>query len=598
MLSLLSAVYFRRDIEDTIPVVTGVFMLLLYIAGIAGVISHVRLFLALYVISGCIIFIFMTKRRTGSLKKIYYDAIYRLKAPGFWIFIILLVLSAVVCRHMRVTNFDDLHYWAIFPKDMYAINGVPSGWMSSTLYRDYFPVIQYLYFVVFKLIGHFSEPAMFFVNYALLLLCMLPFFKKRDGQDMMSYTASLLTGIFLPGICSYQMYYCLGVDIIMTFMFGNALIFAFDKRRDAFYYVRFTVITTVLTMSKTTGLIFSAIALAVFAIENFRPKAKNICFIVFAGLSNIVFYFSWKIFCRIKGNTTYLSNILKSNMDGGTGIKFPDYAAVTVKSFIKELFVMHLNGGVIGMSAAMMFACSLIIGILCIKNSEERVRHLLELTAVICGMVGYLLVMIYIYLFVFEDWEALSLSSYERYIATFFGGILCTALFFFINMGLKKNQLKLIVVTMLIATINFSFAQDAWIPRRFESKYGEMTRLIDELETEEGSVFSEDMHYGDGVLFVDGKDDMSRSKAIAYCGVPYVSRVMSLIDRQSYSADEILDTARDMDVKYVIFLKRSEDEKVMIDDEDKLFGDGTKMETDVLYGYDPENNVLRVITPH
>ena len=151
---------------------------------------------------------------------------------------------------------------------------------------------------------------------------------------------------------------------------------------------------------------------------------------------------------------------------------------------------------------------------------------------------------------------------------------------------------------MLIATINFSFAQDAWIPRRFESKYGEMTRLIDELETEEGSIFSEDMHYGDGVLFVDGKDDMSRSKAIAYCGVPYVSRVMSLIDRQSYSADEILDTARDMDVKYVIFLKRSEDEKVMIDDEDKLFGDGTKMETDVLYGYDPENNVLRVIAPH
>ena len=60
MLSLTSALYFDRDIEETIPVSTYVFMLLLYLAGICGIISHAAQFLLLYLFAGTVFFLFLS----------------------------------------------------------------------------------------------------------------------------------------------------------------------------------------------------------------------------------------------------------------------------------------------------------------------------------------------------------------------------------------------------------------------------------------------------------------------------------------------------------------------------------------------------------
>ena len=592
MLSIFSAAFFDRETEETIPVVTYVFMLLLYLAGIAGVIAHAVELLALYIVSGSVFFAALGIYRNKSAGDYLKSALSKLKSRGIWVFLIFCVLSVAVSMHLRVTNWDDLHYWAIFPKDMYVINGVPTGGMSSTLYQDYFPIVQYLYFTVFKILGHFSEPAMFAVNYILILVSLLPFFMKKKEQKELSYLLCVLFGIILAQVCSYQMYHCLGVDIIMTFLFGSALICIFDEKKDLFYYLRFISVTMVLTMSKTTGLIFAAIAIAVFAVENFRSKPKEIAWILLTGSANLVFYYSWKYFCRIKGNTTYLSNVLNSNIESEAGIVFPSYTKDTVREFVKAFFMKSLNGGVLGLSAFAMLIISLVIYIYLLKKNREKLRRGLELAVLMCGMLGYLAVMLYIYLFVFDEWEALSMSSYDRYIATFFGGILCAAIYFISREDIKKILINAALLIFMAVTVNYPFALDTMIPKRFEEKYGPMVSIIDGLDEELSGVFTDDMHYGDEIIFVDGKDDMARSKSIPYCAVPYVSRVNSLIDRESYTADELITITRDRNAKYVIFLDRSEDEKVRIDNEETLFADGESMETDVLYEYDRERDIL------
>ncbi len=52
MLSLFCAEYFDRDLEDTLPAATYIFMLLLYLAGIAGVIAHAVELFILYIAFG------------------------------------------------------------------------------------------------------------------------------------------------------------------------------------------------------------------------------------------------------------------------------------------------------------------------------------------------------------------------------------------------------------------------------------------------------------------------------------------------------------------------------------------------------------------
>ncbi len=589
MLSLTSAVFFDRDMEDTIPVCTYIFMLLLYVAGICGIIAHAVEFLLLYLSVGTIFFIIL------SIKKYKKSVIpvvgKKLRTPGIWIFLVLCIISFVLSYHLRVTNWDDLHYWAIFSKDMFVINGVPAGGMNSSLYRDYFPIVQYLYFCVFKLLGNYRESYMFAVNYILLLISMLPFFKKYEKQSLTQYICMVITGTAMPAICSYQMFHCLGVDIIMTFLFGQALIFTYDRRRDVFYYIRFLAVTLVLTMSKTTGLIFAAIAIAVFAVENFKPKIKALLPVVSIAACNLVFYVSWKYFCRIRGNTSYLSNNLNSNVAGGKTMILPEYTVSTIKEFFRALAVKHLNDSPFGLSALGMALAGTVVFIICIRKSSDRVRRLAEGFVLICGMAGYLAVMIYIYLFVFEKWEADSLSSFDRYIITFFGAILYASVFFAFTRIKKKEAIMVAVTILLLATINYPYAVKTLVPSEFERNYAGAYGMVDELEAEFAGVFNGDMNFGDYIVFVDCTDDMQRTKTIPYCAVPYVSRVMSFVDRENMDAETILDEAKGSGAKYVVFLE-SEKKDGIIEKEEELFEDGGQIEDDVLYRYDREKDVL------
>ena len=589
MLSLTSALYFDRDIEETIPVSTYVFMLLLYLAGICGIISHAAQFLLLYLFAGTVFFLFLSAAKYK--KKILSAAGKKIKTPGIWIFLGLCLVSAALSYHLRVTNWDDLHYWAIFSKDMYVINGVPTGAMNSSLYRDYFPVVQYLYFCVFKILGNYRESYMFAVNYVLLLISMLPFFRRCEEESITQYICRAILGAMMPAICSYQMFHCLGVDIIMTFLFGQALIFIYDKRRDLFYYLRFLSVTLVLTMSKTTGLIFAAIAIAVFAVENLSPKIKGILPSVLIAVCNLGFYASWKIFCTLRGNTSYLSNNLNSNMAEGRGIILPDYAVSTVKSFFRALAVMHLNDSSVGLSALGMALVGIAVYIICLRSCTDKKRRLMEGFVLAAGMAGYLAVMIYIYLFVFEKWEADSLSSFDRYIITFFGAVLYAAVYFVFTVIKKKEAMKAAFTILLLMTVNYPFAARTMVPSEFERSYAGAFGMVDDFDREFEGLFTQEMKPGDKILFVDCTDDMQRTKTIPYCAVPYVSRVMSFVDRDHISADEILDEAGGSDSKYVVFLE-AEGRDSIIENEQSLFEGEEHIKDDVLYRYDRENNIL------
>ena len=589
MLSLTGAVCFDRDMEDTIPAFLYLFMILLYLAGILGIIAHAVEFLLMYLIAGTGFFLILSlKKYRGSFASMMAK---KIRTPGVWVFLFFCVTAVMLSRHLRVTNWDDLHYWAIFSKDMYVINGVPAGSMNSSLYRDYFPIVQYLYFPAFRICGGFREYLMFAVNYILLLVTLLPFFKKNEEEGVASYICKAVLGAAMPAVCSFQMFHCLGVDIIMTFLFGQALIYIFDKRRDLFYYLRFLLVTVVLTMTKTTGLIFAAIAIAVFFVENFRPKIKAVLPGILIGICNLAFYFSWKYFCAVRGNTSYLSNNLDSNISDTTGIVFPEYTASTIKEFFRALALKHLNDSPAGLSALGMALFGLAVFIILMRNCSEKKRRLLDGIVLAAGMAGYLAVMIYIYLFVFEKWEADSLSSFDRYIITFFGAVLCAAVYFAFTVIKKKDALKIAVTILLLLTINFPYAKKTMIPSVYEREYSQAYGLVDELSREFEGVFIPEMNFGDSILFVDCTDDMQRTKTIPYCAVPYVSRVMSFDDRDHINASDVLDEAAGSDIRYVVFLK-SKDGDGIIENAEELFEDGEQIEDDVLYRYDKERNVL------
>lgn len=541
MISLSIALKYNRKLTEAVPAGVYLFMLLSYILGITGHVSHVAELLLLFEIIGLIITVYLWKVNKTDITMPFRDA-------GNVIFLIILILLWFLSLHMRVTNFDDFHSWAITPKDMYYVNGLPTGNMASTFYRDYFPTVFIMDFLMFKLSGGFSEGAMFFVLWALMLVSLSVLFHKREDDDVVRFICRVSAGVMLPFLFSFQFLHCLGTDILATTVFGSALVYIMENDRkkpgDCFDMMRVVLTVTILGMLKTTSLILAMVCIGVYLVRNIELK-KLFSWINFFLLSFATggFWLSWKVFCRIKGNTTYLSDNLERNIQSGY-LRFPEYAVSTAGHFFIKLFTYGLNDGRAGLSGIMILMLFIISFIIYMKHSGKNKEDRLSLIVIILGLVGYLLVMLYIYLFVFEEWEALSLSSYDRYIATYFGAMLYLALYLMLKTEVRPKWVMPVVMILLTATLNFDYVGKTLIPAGYEKEYGELISEIDAIEEEFVAVSGERPVYGESIVIIDPSTDQLRAKVLPYAAVPGVTRLIRPSDEGVMpSEQEIVETA-------------------------------------------------------
>ncbi len=526
MISIFFGQLFDRKLTQTIPAAVYLFMLLSYLLAITGHVSHIISMLAVYETGGIAAIFYLSLVKRKDVREPFKDI-------GNLIFIILIFILWGISLHMRVTNFDDFHSWAITPKDMYFVNGLPTGSMASTYYRDYFPTVYIIDFLIFKLLGRFSESAMFFALWALMLVSLTGFLHRRDGEDRMFYACRAVAGIMLPFLISFQFLHCLGTDILATTVFGSSLVYILEGSDpdDVFSFSRIILAVTILGMLKTTSLMLAMVCLGVYFVRNIEIR-KIMFWVRFLMLSGttVAFWYSWKYFCRIKGNSTYLSDNLENNLASGHS-GFPDYAASTVRDFIGRLFTYGLNDGGAGLTSIMILIIFSVSFIIYMRHNDNIRRDLSSFVVILLGMAAYLLVMIYIYLFVFEEWEALSLSSYDRYISTYFGAMLFIALYLMLGKDDWPRWVRPLVVILLAMTINFGYVAKTMIVSGYEKEYGSLIAEIDSIEEEFMQKAGNLPTYGENIVIVDYSDDQLRAKVLPYAAVPGVTRLIRPDDK-------------------------------------------------------------------
>ncbi|MBO6148074.1 MAG: hypothetical protein J6O55_01900 [Lachnospiraceae bacterium] len=577
ILSGLSALYFGKKAEDTLPVAVLLSMILAFAAGITGVISHILEILLLAYLFGDILFILLLRHRPcrdrcvckdpdgqaqgkngrgeteadGNILKAFANTYL---TPGLFLFFVTSVLICFIYRNMQVLNWDDLNYWATFPRNMQAIDGVPAGALSSSLFRDYLPIIQYSYYLGFKIMGRFSEPLMFDVNNILMLLFLLPFFKRKEGQATAAYLLSLCFGILFPYLCMRQMLYCLGVDGILTCLFAYGVICVYEKTHDLFYYIRLLAVCTVLCLTKSTG-VFPAVIIMLLMLINedlwqrlkeIREKRQrgerktlvmaDILRLLYMAVTVVIPFLallSWKLFCSLKGNHSYLGDRLQGNLSGARDTGIPSYALQVIRLYVNSFFTFHLNDGALGISPALILLLFLIVAALYLKKCGKKKRDIWSLAVILTGFLLFLLMLLYVYLFIFDEWEALSLSSYDRYITVYAGAMLYMALYGLCRMEgvFTKHFGKIAAVAILIVSamsINYPLIYNNWNTAAFEEH--NRSSLEDKAEAEEefrewpGNAY----RFGSRILIVDSEENNSKRLFARYAAVPQVVEFYAL----------------------------------------------------------------------
>ena len=164
--------------------------------------------------------------------------------------------------------------------------------------------------------------------------------------------------------------------------------------------------------------------------------------------------------------------------------------------------------------------------------------------------------MIYIYLFVFEEWEALTVSSYDRYIATYFGAMLFVALYFLLVEEIRPVWAMPALMLMFAVTLNYPFIMKTLSPAGFDREFGETVREIDSISDEFFKAAGEQPAYGEKIVIVDPSQDQLRAKVLPYAAVPGVTRLIRPdADGNVPSESEIAETAEEYGAR-VIDLRR------------------------------------------
>lgn len=553
VVSLMLAYIIKRDIEEVLPPFVMTLMLGIYGTGILKK-SHHAFFLsmcAFAVIAVCFVVV-LIKRRPSS-GKILQNVPAVLKAhSGFLIFLIACGVM-VYCYSTHFVNvWDDFHYNATFPKDCWYYGTMTSGNTSATYYKSYLPLQQLFFYWGFQSIGTFSEPMMFYYKMILIYILLLPFFKKISETKLwVKITVTIFT-LIMPFLFMFEVIESLSMDTVMASLFAYAVVnILTEKNRDLWCFYRICVATACLTLMKSIALMFTGITLGIWLFDSVvRLKADKseekgaklefICMIASTVIAAAA-YLSWKIFCDRNGNSVYLSDKLSGNLTSGVGFSLPSYGKQTIINILKSIFGMSTNLGSLGLSlgAATLFG-AVLIGIIVFSKRADWCDFWTFLI-LLCGMAVYVAFLCYTYCFLFEPWEAESLSSLDRYFGTYSYVIIYVTMYRYLcfvkdsGSTYCKTEIVLVAaVVILIVTLPFKNMISGLNPSKYLADRNEYATIKSEVQEEVADLL--DLNLPKCIVMVvnDSENDMY-SRSLDYELIPHISRPVNVCAYESMS---------------------------------------------------------------
>ena len=530
---------------------------------------------------------------------------------GFAVYLVVLGIVFFCYRNHFVFNWDDFHYNALFPKDMYYYKTMPTGWMNASEYKDYKPLMQLFFFWGFKGFGDFSEPLMFSYKMFLIYTALLPMFELIDRvsskesiisqKSLAKYVrAAKMTAIgiitfILPFAFLFEVTISLSMDAYMASIFAYLVIMCvYEKRRDYItYYSIFTALLS-LALVKSIALMFVGIVLGVWFLTGLTDlkksenKKQRILIFTICAASSAAAYLSWTVFCKIKGNSTYLSDSLMDNIKGG--ITWPAYTHDTVTSFLKSIFTLNLNLGSCGLPFFGVIVACLVLVIFTCKNKKFDKKDALGWGVLVAGMAVYVMFLLYTYLFIFYDWEAESLSSLDRYFGTYALVIMIVAIYMLVTKCEDTMLLPLIITgILLIATMNYHSLGCVLSSGAYEKEYGQARSQAQMAADELKEACPTDYDMGVVLTVGDSENDMY-SRSLDYDMVPLVSKPFNVTAHENV-IDDIYEYIDTFDVRYVYFTRQLEDD-LGLSQYDELLEEG-HAESVCFYEYDKETCLLK-----
>lgn len=456
---------FKIKFEEALPTTISLIVIWLYFFGLIGYLNTGFYVLSVVIATtapACLYF-------SQSFKNILKNTL----TPGFFIYIIWLLLVFLTYSNLNITHHDDFSHWGLASKNTYLLNAIAVGDKANTIFQDYPPGTALLSYWLLKLKGVFSEPIVLFSmsiwGYAVIAYP-IKYLEWKNYKTALIYA---FAGFFIPVAFSldqnvpmdYHTY--LMVDYLLALIFGYALILAanVNHKYTPFDLIKLTTVIFALVLIKQAGVYLSlaVIALSLFNINRTRDKPNahiknnngklNLLKInpgkilaISITLSLLIAYASWKFFLNL--NTVAEANIIHNfsafmHQLITLNVDLPERSFKVLTIYLNALYKISLTSGPIKISFAG-FCCLIIFGIYIFyqntvnKNSQ---RALIGNSVIIfIFLITYIIAHLTLYAVVLSDGEAYGLSSFLRYLLYFTAGMFVFILGTSMKYGFELNN--------------------------------------------------------------------------------------------------------------------------------------------------------------
>jgi len=427
----LTAMIARIKFELAAPLYMLASMLALYLFSIFGILS-VGYYLVLgYNISGLMVLLICLFRpllRT-RMKEV-------LITPGALAFILLGLTIVFMNAASQVNAWDDFSHWAIAVKEIYRLKDLYVRPDSALAFaRDYPPALSLIDYYGTRLLGRYSEPALFITQQLFSVAFVIPLFalikRKARTSWLCLFCIVPLFAMIIPAQ-SQGFFDTLFVDIVLGLMcgFGFALVLT-KQYRTGLRRILLCLVAIGLVLTKQTGLVMAlivAVSLVIYAFTSLRKdKAvfkRRILDILVFGLGLTFSYLSWSIYLMQFSERNAVRAVRQSVTSQAVlkflfGVKLP-YQIETIHNYLRALLSRPI---LMFPSISYALFCGMVVCIFIgtrIFKCLKRQDHMFLLTAIFSGLALGLYALFYgaAYVFSFVPSEAICLASYERYMLT------------------------------------------------------------------------------------------------------------------------------------------------------------------------------------
>lgn len=481
LIALFYAILFKKRITETYFLSTATIIIVLFLTGLLNFKGSLLLGYSI-LLSFSLFSLIYSVRRYLKNKALIRDT---------WLIQGLVILSLFFCFFLFLNYrrmfliWDEFSHWGSILKNMYLLDALgtfkeTSGHVVKT-YLEGSSLFQYFWMRPFT---QYTEYPAYIASNLIYFSIISPFIRKYNLKNIIF----LIIAFILPLLIDSVFYSTLYVDTIIGLLLGAGFVFYhYYKYEESLLGILMVIATIILlTLIKDIGFVYSIVLLIVISIDFFLFKRtfiksifpKNLSFIkrikqalpILAPLAvPFVITFVWKhnIKTTIVGAeetvVTKGIELVTSNFILLINGNLPDYQLSIFTIFQnallqKPIFFYYF-------SYTSLIILLVIITIMFVfffkKKDFSPLRLIINFLLLIFGSLSSVFVVLITYLFIFSEYEALNLASFERYLLSYIISVFFAFLLFLLLKPKKttnpKNQILLIKETINISKHLFLF---------------------------------------------------------------------------------------------------------------------------------------------